>query len=492
MLEVEGRLDSPAVQHAGGMMFGIYKTFSDGTTQLRYFHLDAQNSVVAVTDDTGTAVENLSYEPFGKRRSVTGMWDPNNTITGATDQHGYTLEEMLDDVEAINLNGRMYAPGIARFMSADPTVQSPYSMQSYNRYSYAWNNPMVGFDPSGYSWITDKLGNAGDAIGGIFHAAQDAWKSVWHSDLGRTAITIATAYYTGGLVSGSAWASCTASGAAWGGITAGASGGFAAGVVGSGGNFDAGLQGAASGALFGWAGGMGDPTSIERYSAHAFAGCLSGEIGNGGCGNGAFSAVAGKWATNATNGNFVASVVAGGTVSVIGGGKFANGAETAAFGYLYNYCFHDGRCFTTAAERALLRSGNYSAYYKSACAGNDSYTCQAGDIAAGQSLPAIATTLRLGFIADDLGVPLTESDLQEIRLKLAVGYANYLGDSPDTAKVPSAQAIAEIHWAVFGSYGLPEAAFGGTPFGRGTGVWFTKQYPAILGGGLGWCPRCAP
>ncbi|MBY0578934.1 MAG: RHS repeat-associated core domain-containing protein [Burkholderiales bacterium] len=275
-----------------------------------------------------------------------------NTIVGVTARHGYTGHEMLDEVGVINMNGRMYDPLLGRFMSADPSIQSPYNLQSYNRYAYAWNDPMGGIDPSGYSFLGDVFGGVGDAIGGVFHSVQSAWKDTWHSDVGRTAISIAVAYYTGGLVSGSAWASCTASGAAWGGIAAGTAGGFAAGVVGSGGDLNAGLQGAASGAMFGWAGGMGDPASFERYAAHAFAGCLSGEIGSGGCGRGAFSAVAGKWATNATGGNFVATMVAGGTVSVIGGGKFANGAETAAFGYLFNYCSTAGAC-TSKLEQAL-------------------------------------------------------------------------------------------------------------------------------------------
>lgn len=30
----------------------------------------------------------------------------------------------------------------------------------------------------------------------------------------------------------------------------------------------------------------------------------------------------------------------GGTASIIGGGKFANGAQTAAFGYMFNYLAH--------------------------------------------------------------------------------------------------------------------------------------------------------
>jgi hypothetical protein len=99
-----------------------------------------------------------------------------------------------------------------------------------------------------------------------------------------------------------------------------------------------------SGGLFGAAGIAGGAWSPERFLAHAGAGCVSGAVGDGGCGRGAASAVAGKFATNFSDGNFIATIVAGGTVSVIGGGKFSNGALTASFGYLYNYCSSVGDC----------------------------------------------------------------------------------------------------------------------------------------------------
>ena len=44
----------------------------------------------------------------------------------------------------------MYDPELGRFMSADPFVQAPYNSQSYNRYSYVFNNPLSFTDPSGY------------------------------------------------------------------------------------------------------------------------------------------------------------------------------------------------------------------------------------------------------------------------------------------------------------------------------------------------------
>lgn len=48
------------------------------------------------------------------------------------------------------MNGRVYDPELGRFMSADPFVQAPYNTQSYNRYSYVFNNPLSFTDPNGY------------------------------------------------------------------------------------------------------------------------------------------------------------------------------------------------------------------------------------------------------------------------------------------------------------------------------------------------------
>jgi len=50
----------------------------------------------------------------------------------------------------INMNGRMYDPLVGRFISPDPFVQLPDYSQSYNRYSYTFNNPLRFSDPSGF------------------------------------------------------------------------------------------------------------------------------------------------------------------------------------------------------------------------------------------------------------------------------------------------------------------------------------------------------
>ncbi len=54
------------------------------------------------------------------------------------------------------MNGRIYDPTIGRFLSADPLIQAPGNLQSFNRYTYVMNNPLGYTDPSGYSWVSKK------------------------------------------------------------------------------------------------------------------------------------------------------------------------------------------------------------------------------------------------------------------------------------------------------------------------------------------------
>jgi hypothetical protein len=108
------------------------------------------------------------------------------------------------------------------------------------------------------------------------------------------------------------------------------------------------VQGGLTGALFGAAGGVGEANSYARYAAHAGAGCVSSVAGGGNCGQGAASAVFGKFTTNQIGGvgtnapvgeviaKGIATAVAGGVGSTFAGGKFENGATTAVFGYLFN------------------------------------------------------------------------------------------------------------------------------------------------------------
>ncbi|OQX79610.1 MAG: hypothetical protein B6D61_03275 [Bacteroidetes bacterium 4484_249] len=76
-----------------------------------------------------------------------------NVYTGNQHLDMFSLVNMLSLTksrsEALAGNGRMYDPLLGRMLSPDNYVQAPNSSQSFNRYSYVMNNPLVYVDPDG-------------------------------------------------------------------------------------------------------------------------------------------------------------------------------------------------------------------------------------------------------------------------------------------------------------------------------------------------------
>ena len=134
----------------GGLGVDIDK---GGTTKTYWTPKDRLGSVMAYVDQTSAVVEQMDYDAWGRRRNTTGIGIPD-TLTGFTDDKGFTGQEMLDNVQLVHLNGRVYDPLIGRFLSADPEVQAPEHSQSYNRYTYVWNNPTNMTDPTGFETCT--------------------------------------------------------------------------------------------------------------------------------------------------------------------------------------------------------------------------------------------------------------------------------------------------------------------------------------------------
>lgn len=50
----------------------------------------------------------------------------------------------------IHMNGRVYSPSLGRILSPDPMTQTPSNAQNYNRYAYAFNNPLKYVDSTGH------------------------------------------------------------------------------------------------------------------------------------------------------------------------------------------------------------------------------------------------------------------------------------------------------------------------------------------------------
>lgn len=183
---------------AGGATFGMIvctatPCTSTSNTVTQYWHKDHLGSVSVVTDVGGAVVERLAYEPFGKRRNSNGLSDANGTLTAQSTDRGYTEHEHMEEVGLINMNGRLYDPGLARFLSADPYVTFPNDGQSYNRYSYVMNQPLGFTDPTGYDAYSseDSSGNSSGTAGRYTQTISDNAKS----SSGSSSASVPTLYW---------------------------------------------------------------------------------------------------------------------------------------------------------------------------------------------------------------------------------------------------------------------------------------------------------
>ncbi len=158
-------------------------------SELSYYHSDHLGSSNVITDATGAQAGLTEFTPYGSTFKQTGTYDPRHKFTG----------KELDASTGLYFYGaRYYDPQLGRFTTPDSIVQSPYSPQTLNRYSYCSNNPINYVDPTGHSW-------------------KSFWKKFgdWVSPLGRAIVTGDWAHFgfqmlnmiglTVGVMTGNPW-----------------------------------------------------------------------------------------------------------------------------------------------------------------------------------------------------------------------------------------------------------------------------------------------
>jgi RHS repeat-associated protein len=123
-----------------------------GTADSLYFvDSDHLGSILALMRNNGTTAAEYSYDEWGRRRNPSDLNDYINIPNLGFIDRGYTGHEHYDPSNLIDMNGRVYDPVIGRFLSPDPFIQLSYFTQSFNNFSYCFNNPLKFSDPTGFN-----------------------------------------------------------------------------------------------------------------------------------------------------------------------------------------------------------------------------------------------------------------------------------------------------------------------------------------------------
>ncbi|GHT17579.1 hypothetical protein FACS189429_1950 [Bacteroidia bacterium] len=166
---------------------------------LYYVHTDRQGSIERITDIRGSIQTAYAYTAWGGRILLSG--DSTITDRGYTGHEHLTAFQTADGFTLINMNGRVYDPVLARFLSPDPYVQAPDFTQSFNRYSYCLNNPFKYTDPTGEKWWHTLLfGIADSMLGGALSISAITTASSAAATVGTMAGTVSGIALTNGIM----------------------------------------------------------------------------------------------------------------------------------------------------------------------------------------------------------------------------------------------------------------------------------------------------
>jgi RHS repeat-associated protein len=131
-----------------------------------FYHNDGLGSPVAASDEQGNVLWSATYHPYGDRDQY-----PDDYAASLDNERWYTGHPHDDALGLTYMRARYYDPVIGRFMSVDPLAFSEADPQTFNRYSYANNNPYKYFDPNGLdsvvvSWNGTAAVGGGVSVGG--------------------------------------------------------------------------------------------------------------------------------------------------------------------------------------------------------------------------------------------------------------------------------------------------------------------------------------
>ena len=118
--------------------------WAERSVTVTYYHTDILGSVYATSDESGNVTSRDPYRPYGAEAGAA----PDPAADPEGERHGYAGKQK-DASGLIYFGARYYDPTLGRFMGIDPVGVDPANPHSFNRYTYANNNPYKYVDPDG-------------------------------------------------------------------------------------------------------------------------------------------------------------------------------------------------------------------------------------------------------------------------------------------------------------------------------------------------------
>jgi RHS repeat-associated protein len=118
----------------------------DSLSNVFYYFADHLGTARLVTNSSGAVLDDSDFYPFGGERVV---------ASSSGNHYKFTGKERDQESGLDNFGARYDSSSLGRFMSVDPSRESanPVNPQSWNRYAYAFNNPLTYVDRNGL-WPT--------------------------------------------------------------------------------------------------------------------------------------------------------------------------------------------------------------------------------------------------------------------------------------------------------------------------------------------------
>ena len=133
-----------AVLKALLLSFSLFLSLpSSASSTITFFHNDASGTPIIATNASGGVAWKENYRPFGEKL----IQDP----ASSDNKVGFHGKPYDNDHALSYIGARYYDPLVGRFMGIDPNGVEPSNLHSFNRYSYAANNPNKYVDPDGKS-----------------------------------------------------------------------------------------------------------------------------------------------------------------------------------------------------------------------------------------------------------------------------------------------------------------------------------------------------